>query len=437
MENKKRVYLESWLQNPANKWDAEDPASCGARGCFSELSSKDIHDKEIAENGNYEKRKEKIFEETSGRGHGAVLDQSYFLFSMDNITRMSTLFLCAPQYASHLQQSLRRATAERGFHLPVSLEESLAQVLMRMQFDLYEKMQKDNVPAEDARFILPLNTKTTIQTALDARELMHLDYMSKRKGMPEEVRETVSEMINLAKGIAPRLMKERANNYEVLAWMPAPQLFSLENKGIETIIDLEEIDKANLINHSDIYFPAEIIRKAIMERDEAELANLKHYHFTFITGMSLATFHQATRQRTWDQSVQSIYDAVKREEYVIPPSIAKSKWLRAYKNLTEESIKFVKNNFSNSDSLGVLPHSLKVYDLIHVNGWNAIHSIGKRTCTEAQWEIRKIAKTMAEKIKEVAPELGKFAVPQGVLYGKCPEKKSCGVCEKMIEKSYP
>lgn len=49
---------------------------------------------------------------------------------------------------------------------------------------------------------------------------------------------------------------------------------------------------------------------------------------------------------------------------------------------------------------------------------------------EAQWEIREIAKNIAKIIREDNPELGKYAVPQGINYGKCPERKSCGLCIK-------
>jgi thymidylate synthase ThyX len=67
---------------------------------------------------------------------------------------------------------------------------------------------------------------------------------------------------------------------------------------------------------------------------------------------------------------------------------------------------------------------------MHINGWNAIQSIGKRTCKTAQWEIRRIAKEMARQIGEVAPEIGRFSKPQGILYGHCPERENCGYCEK-------
>ena len=111
-------------------------------------------------------------------------------------------------------------------------------------------------------------------------------------------------------------------------------------------------------------------------------------------------------------------------------SIEKSRFLDSYRELNEASIEYARKYSDDLDVIGIVPHSLVVYDLIHVNGWNAIHSIGKRTCTEAQWEIRNIARQMAHHINEVSPEVGKYAVPQGKIYGKCPERKSCGLCDK-------
>ncbi|MBS3075624.1 FAD-dependent thymidylate synthase [Candidatus Pacearchaeota archaeon] len=433
---RKKVELVACLENAKENWDPEDTASCGARGCFDEKSSRDIHKDEIARPfGEYEVRKEKIFAETSGKGHGAVLDQSEFLFSIDNLTRASTLFLCAPQYASHLQQSLRRATAQRGFHLPKILEETSAEEIMNQQFGLYEKMQSSGIPAEDARFILPLYTKTAIQTKIDARELMHLHSMAMQKGVPEEVKDTVEQMVKQASEVAPRLMKNRGANYEVLAWMPSSQLFAEYNRTIENLINQNFIggippERVTLLYHAGIDMTDNSVYRAVMERDEAELANMKHYHFSFLALMSIASFHQATRQRTWDQSIQTIRDALKRGYCVIPPSIQGTKFEEAYKELNERTLKIANSFNNNPEYLGIIPHSLKVYDLIHINGWNAVHSIGKRTCTEAQWEIRSVARDMASHIKRVSPEIGKYSVPQGKIYGKCPEKKPCGLCYK-------
>jgi len=123
-------------------------------------------------------------------------------------------------------------------------------------------------------------------------------------------------------------------------------------------------------------------------------------------------------------------NALDAGKYVTPQSISGTKFHQEYTTLTKMAINFVKKHIDNPDSLGVLPHSLIVYDLIHINGWNAVYSIGKRTCTKAQWEIRGISKQIADYIKIENLELGKYAVPQGITFGRCPERNSCGLCFK-------
>jgi len=152
--------------------------------------------------------------------------------------------------------------------------------------------------------------------------------------------------------------------------------------------------------------------------------------------MSLASWHQAIRQRTWNHSVESIYDAVEDalnsedRRMIMPPSIKKSDFSLEYEGLHYSMLrhynKLVKDGVLRCEAIGIVPHSLKIWTVIHVNGWNVIHSIGKRTCLTAQWEIRKIAQKMAKIIKKELPVLGKWAEPQCITYGKCPEPEDCG-----------
>ncbi|MBU0760755.1 MAG: FAD-dependent thymidylate synthase [Nanoarchaeota archaeon] len=430
MSFEKKVKLWAWLQNPQEMVDADDIAACGARSCRSEFCSAEIHKSEVRRE-DYLKRKETIFRESSGRGHGAVEDQSAFVFSIDNLTRASTLVLCGPQYASHDQQSLRVATAERGFHLPDGLDGE-ARKIMEAQFGLYEIMQSAGVPGEDARFILPLYTKTAIQSLWSARELKHLDFMARRGGVLSEVKDTVEQMVEQARSAAPKLMENRGANYEVLSWMPSSQLFARNNLTLSELIgDVGDGSGPVLLSSSKIPMGEEQIRRAVEERDEAELANLKHFHFTYLAHLSLASFHQATRQRSWDQSVEPLRAAVEHSRiYVVPRSVEEKGFGSEFRKLSSRAVGYVAQRLDEPEAYGVLPHSLSVYDLIHINGWNAIHAIGKRTCKMAQWEIRDISQRMAEGIRRVLPELGKYAVPQGKIYGKCPERVPCGECFK-------
>ncbi|MFH1393113.1 MAG: FAD-dependent thymidylate synthase, partial [Patescibacteria group bacterium] len=312
----------------------------------------------------------------------------------------------------------------------------LANKILSEIFKFYEEMTKAGIPGEDARYLLPLYTKTNIQTALNARELCHLFVMSGKYDVPSVVRSVIVDMLFLAKKRAPYLFEDFGANYEQLAWYPSSQLYAENNKTMMELIGMSNVNHNVVMLGQPILnkaITAETLREAVRNRNEAELANLKHVHFEFLAKMSLACFHQATRQRTWNQSVESVYDAARRGHMFIPESVRISNFANRYSFLHWKLVglyeEMTQNGIPKQEAIGVIPHSLMVYDWIHVNGWNAIHAIGKRTCTKAQLEIRNIASKMVEYIKAVAPIFQEYVEPQCVTYGKCPEKDSCGYCK--------
>lgn len=434
---------------------AEFVAGYGAFGCFAQESSfdlftKDVADKDISEE-DLNSKMEKIFHETSGRGHGAVLDQLDFAFSLNNVPRSVTLFLCQFQYLEHLQQSLRRASADRGFYIPDTINEKSknetvidscpnqtpALESFRIQkeaFTLYGKMIEGGVPTEDARYILPLNTLTSIQSKGNAREWMNAHYSSTNNPVPGIVTDIMNGIIDLTKDFAPRAMKNRDNNYIVQAWYPATQLYAEENTLVDSITkksnkDVSLIDKSFIGNGIDDTRKRQFIEKAF-KGDQASLSVLKHIHFTYHVEMSLSSFHQAIRQRTWDISCESVYSALDRFSIVVPPSIERSVFADDYNkmcsNMCNNIWELRESGIPKEDAIGGVPHALSIGFLIHMNAWNSMHSLAKRTCEKAQWELRGCAEAMAEHLKNVDPILAEFVGPQCKVYGKCPEAKPCG-----------
>ncbi len=430
----------------------------GALGCFEEKSShqllKGLKGFWFFRRKKRLKKQRGVLKNSFGRGHGSVGDQNYFIFSIEDLPRAATLQLCLPEYLAHLQQSLRRAKATRGFYLPEVIKNSVlgseVKKILLYSFELYEKMVGAGIPEEDARFLLPLYTKTNIQTGGDARELCHLWLMSHQKGVPSIVTAVVEEMTSQAKKKAPYLFEDYGFNYETLAWYPSAQLYSFTNPMIQYLTRLNWGKDMVLTNHYLSSFlresiTAKAIERAVKERDETDLANLKHIHFEFLVGMSLTCLHQAIRQRTWNHTLESIYDAtakaIGREQktrMVIPPSVKNSEFNLAYQKQHKDMLnlyqKLTKEGIPPAEAIGVIPHSVKIYTLIHVNGWNAIHSIGQRTCVTAQWEIRQKAWGMAKIIKKELPALGKWAEPQCITLGRCPEMEDCGYYQKRKKK---
>src|SRR3989339_65844 len=162
-------------------------STAGALGCFEERSSTALFDDLLGLDETARSAKERtVLRNSFGRGHGSVGDQNCFIFSIENLPRLATFQLCLPEYLAHLQQSLRRAKASRGFYLSDAIKASRladkANAILLQAFEFYEKAVKVGVPSEDARFLLPLGTRTNIQTSGNARELCHLWQMSQGKG---------------------------------------------------------------------------------------------------------------------------------------------------------------------------------------------------------------------------------------------------------------
>jgi thymidylate synthase ThyX len=438
-----KVTLLSCTENP------QTLSVAGALGCFEEQSSVQIMRELQALSVEDRLKKEKgVLKNSFGRGHGSVGDQNAFVFSIENLPRAATFQLCLPEYLSHLQQSLRRAKADRGFYLPEVIKKSKlgqkTQETLAKGFDLYGRMTEAGIPGEDARFPLSLYTKTNIQTITDARELCHAWKMSQGEKVPSVVRAVVNEMLALAKAKAPYLFEDFGFNYQTISWLPSAQLYSSSNHLISQLVsssgngqDVALISKpASSLN--------DLVDQDLVERavrgDETELANLKKIHFEFLIKMSLACLHQAIRQRTWDHSLESIYEAVitaavvKEKRMALPASIRDSAFAADYRKQHQDIIdlylELIKSGIPIGEAIGVIPHSLQIYTLVHINGWNAIHAIGQRTCTEAQWEIRHLSRQIAQIIKKEMPALGKWCEPQCIALGQCPEIKDCGYYKK-------
>lgn len=414
-------------------------STAGALGCFEKRSSGQILKelKNLARD-KQDERVKVVLKESFGRGHGSVGDQNLFIFCIENLPRLVTLQLCLPEYLAHLQQSLRRAQADRGFYISKAIKESEywkeTEDLLDSAFDLYERMCKAGVSGEDARYILPLATKTNIQTAGNIRELTHLWKMSQGKYVPLVVKAVVNEMITKSKEIAPYLFEDMGHNYETLAFNPSAQLYYNDSdKIMRRIISGKNLRGPKLMDSSGgKIFPKDVIQKitlkAVKERKEEFLAALKHLHFEFLVPMSLACLHQAIRQRTWNHYIESIYGAINRATRMMPSTIKDSDFTNEFLNQQERMFvlqRKLEGKLPSAETIGVIPHSLIIYTLIHINGWNAIHSIGKRTCTKAQWEIRQNAIEIAQEIDNLMPWLGVWTKPQCIAYGYCPERYSC------------
>lgn len=392
-----------------------------------------------------------VLEQSAGKSHTEVLSKAFFEFSIENLTRVATLMLCGPEYLMHQQQSLRRAKASRGFYWPEDLLHLKEPISAQKEgFILYGELVEYGLPGEDSRDILSLNTRTNISTTVNAREGIHLDALVSSIDMPTSIVDVVQGekygMMPQLRDAWPDLFEKREHTYELLGFYPAPILFAPKNNTIEEIIDEHfggKPGKPKFIKHP---LNKKRIEDALKNRYEPELSNLKHVHNgsdieAYAAPMHIACFHQSTRNRTTNQAIQAIYQAVGRGWIFVAPKIMNSRFEQRYIEQTERMIGAYKDAVNDGTPkhkvIGAVPHNLVVWDLLHMNGFNTYSGyIGNRDCKKAQYFIRGIAKDIADDMRERGAAIGDFAYSKGRIFGECPEANPCkGGCPEF--KSVP
>jgi len=172
---------------------------------------------------------------------------------------------------------------------------------------------------------------------------------------------------------------------------------------------------------------------------------LRHSSFTFLVdGISRACSHQLVRHRPASYSQQSQrYVAMKSFPFVEPETVRGVKVELdgkevEFKELMELIGKFyeglVERGVPKEDARFVLPNACTTRIVFTMNGEELVHFLRLRTCSRAQWEIRKMAVEMLRILREKFPGLFDDVGPNCYYLGYCTEgKKTCGRPEEVRE----
>lgn len=116
-------------------------------------------------------------------GHHSVLEHVNMTFGLEGMSRACSHQLVRHRIASYSQQSQRYVKFNKGkiidYVLPKSIKkESIVddsfKEFMAHASDFYRFLIEHNVPAEDARFVLPNAACTNITMTVNARELIEM-----------------------------------------------------------------------------------------------------------------------------------------------------------------------------------------------------------------------------------------------------------------------
>ena len=136
-------------------------------------------------------------------GHHSVFEHIYFTFKIEGVSRACSHQLVRHRHCSFTQRS-QRYCSEDGFEAvtPSSFnDDGEYEWWWRYHLDSvrsnYNSLQKDGIPNEDARYILPNACTTSLYLSCNLRELIHMANERLCTRAQWEIRDLVREMCQL------------------------------------------------------------------------------------------------------------------------------------------------------------------------------------------------------------------------------------------------
>jgi thymidylate synthase (FAD) len=186
--------------------DPERAVATAARNCYS---PRDIET--IDENWS-DGEVEKMVSRVRDAGHLSTFEHTMFSFGVSGVSRALTHQLVRHRHMSYEQKSQRyiKVKGQFDFITPPSIGarpevRAKYEAMMASIADFYAAALAADVPAEDARFILPNAAETQIVITANARALLDFFTLRSCNNAQWEIRELAFAMLRLVKKVAPSL----------------------------------------------------------------------------------------------------------------------------------------------------------------------------------------------------------------------------------------
>ncbi|MCX8200661.1 MAG: FAD-dependent thymidylate synthase [Candidatus Caldarchaeum sp.] len=419
-------------------------------GTFEGVSVERKISKLLSEGKDIAKTAAKIHRESTRRGHASMTTSLHLQMEVSECSRALSMLLVAPPFGSYLQESQRRAAVTHSSLVTPRIEDEKHRRIFtetaHMLVDAYKELVKQGIELEDARYLLPLCTRTslfissTFETYASFMQLsqQHLNHV------PEEVFEFAEKLKKIIFSVAPAIAEARLWFKNRLSAYPFPNPFKPRDQVMERIVGGKSHDEPEMLSLVGLLDGDEL--NQLFSAGVKEVVDSLNPLLTavFLEPMSLAAYHQAIRHRTVPTAVESIYTAAAKavrrpaENIIIPPAAKKT---RETKEFFVETVEKALQNYGYlvddglrpSTAVLLLPQALKIHVVRAYNAFNLLHPSGfvaTRTCSYAQWEERGIAYKILHEVVKRIPQLGEVAGEKCRQLGFCPEKSWCPIILK-------
>lgn len=184
--------------------DPERAIATAARLCYAPVGASELMESMSDE------RIRSVLTTIMSSGHFSTLEHASYTFAIDGVSRALTHQLVRHRLASFNQQSQRYVKYKDGidFVEPASIASNeaahavFAEAMIALT-EAYTALMDMDIPAEDARFVLPNAAETKIVTTMNCRELLHFFEMRCCNRAQWEIRELALAMLELVRPTAP------------------------------------------------------------------------------------------------------------------------------------------------------------------------------------------------------------------------------------------
>jgi len=159
-------------------------------------------------------------------GHTSVIEHTCFTFVISDVSRSLTHQLVRHRIASYAQQSQRYVNLHEPCYVvppTINRNESLKKAYektMQTIWNEYNKLIEMEIPAEDARYVLPNATCTNIIVTMNARSLLNFFELRCCLHAQWEIRMLANKMLNLVKKKASILFKDAGPSCKTKGYCP-------------------------------------------------------------------------------------------------------------------------------------------------------------------------------------------------------------------------
>ena len=204
--------------------EAEGKIATAARLCYSRQGAEELQQQMSRE------EKKELVRKILDLGHYSTLEHAYFTFHIV-CSRVTSHQLVRQRVGVSYSQRSQRYVKEDGFSyiIPPSIKRAGGQVLKEFKEhyqqsqELYDRLLDEDIPAEDARFLLPA-IKTNLMVTYNARSLYHFFSLRCCSRAQWEIRSLARQMLKQVREVTAVLFEKAGADCEAKGECPEGDL---------------------------------------------------------------------------------------------------------------------------------------------------------------------------------------------------------------------